>query len=81
MVRIHHLPPAFARSEARSAQVGRFKVVTAGYGSASQHFRFPISDLAAGGPKLQMKSNAKDEVKKKEAGHYSGLSMRTKRLN
>jgi hypothetical protein len=40
-----------------------------------------IYDLAAGGPKLQMKSNAKDEVKKKEAGHYSGLSMRTKRLN
>jgi hypothetical protein len=24
----------------------------------------PIYDLAAGGPKLQMKSNAKDEVKK-----------------
>jgi hypothetical protein len=24
---------------------------------------------------------AKDEAKKKEAGHYSGLSMRTKRLN
>jgi hypothetical protein len=41
--------------------------------------RLPIYDLAAGGPKLQMKSNAKDEVKKKEAGHYSGLSMRTKR--
>jgi hypothetical protein len=39
----------------------------------------PIYDLAAGGPKLQMKSKAKDEVKKKEAGHYSGLSMRTKR--
>ncbi|MGA2278718.1 MAG: hypothetical protein ABSG80_00285 [Verrucomicrobiota bacterium] len=44
-------------------------------------FRLPIYGLAAGGPKLQMKSKAKDEVKKKEAGHYSGLSMRTKRLN
>jgi hypothetical protein len=41
--------------------------------------RLPIYDLAAGGHKFQMKSSAKDEVKKKEAGHYSGLSMRTKR--
>jgi len=39
----------------------------------------PIYDLAAGELKLQMKSSAKDEEKKKEAGHYSGLSMRTKR--
>ncbi len=69
------------RAEARSAQAGRFKVVTAGCGPASRHFRLPIYDLAAGGHKLQMKSSAKDEVKKKEAGHYSGLSMRTKRLN
>jgi len=44
-------------------------------------FRLPIYDLAAGELKLQMKSSAKDEEKKKEAGHYSGLSMRTKRLN
>lgn len=58
-----------------------FKVVAAGYGSASQHFRLPIYDWAAGELKLQMKSKVKDEVKKKEAGHYSGLSMRTKRLN
>ena len=64
-----------------SAQAGRFKIVTAGCGPASRHFRLPIYDLAAGGHKLQMKSSAKDEVKKKEAGHYSGLSMRTKRLN
>jgi hypothetical protein len=39
----------------------------------------PIYDLAADGHKLQLKFRAKDEIKKKEAGHYSGLSMRTKR--
>jgi len=37
--------------------------------------------FAAGGHQRQRKSRAKHEVKKKEAGHYSGLSMRTKRLN
>src|SRR5664279_1033161 len=37
-------------------------------------FQLSIYDWATGDHKLQMKSNAKDEVKKKEAGHYSGLS-------
>jgi len=44
-------------------------------------FRLPICDLTAFAMHAQPKFRAANEVKKKEAGHYSGLSMRTKRLN
>jgi hypothetical protein len=66
--------PQTLQATARQANAFDFRLRTRGA-------MLPIYDLPAGGPKLRMKSSAKDEVKKKEAGHYSGLSMRTKRLN
>ena len=60
------------RASTRQAATFHFRLRTRGAG-------LPIYDLAAGGPKFQIKSNARDAIKKKEAGHYSGLSMRTKR--
>ena len=80
--------PIFSRSEdegcravVRSTKADEYSPFQASPPQATAPFS--VADLRFGDrwPLASMKSNAKDEVKMKEAGHYSGLSMRTKRLN
>jgi hypothetical protein len=71
------------QNPAKRTKAGRCDSKTSSFDPTGHLFHFSIADLRFGcrRPQAPTEIRAKDEVKKKEAGHYSGLSMRTKRLN
>jgi hypothetical protein len=64
------------QSPAKRTKAGSCNGKTSSFDLAGLLLHFSIADFRFGSrwSQLQMKSSAKDEVKKKEAGHYSGLN-------